>query len=293
MLSVMEKARLPKLVGCLLLTSSIALWSYGCAQPQKVPQPGSGYGEPISGDAGPEAPVEQSMQQPSSEAKPASKNKTAEKPVEEGMPKAKEEEPKKLPPLKPTSARQLAPLEDVAGQFTEEEGKQKGKVYNFTYELSGDGIIQNIEGLRRVYYVWLRDGSLAIQKEDNLVENVKVQYDPALRILPGKIDRTDFPKQVFDVIIHDLSNGNQRAKGRGTSTIEAVWQSRIKTPLGMKDVYIVREVRELDLDVAKVKVTLDTAYEPGEGEILQMEWQSRKPLNLFVENSSYKLLRTE
>ena len=154
-------------------------------------------------------------------------------------------------------------------------------------------MIQTIDGLRRVYYVWLRDGSLAIQKEDNLIENVKVQYDPALRVLPGKIDRTDFPKQTFDVLVYDLSNGHQKAKGKGFSAIEAVWQSRIQTPRGAKDVYILREVRELELDIAMVKVTLDTAYQEGQGEIMQMEWETRKPLNLFVENSSYKLLRTE
>ena len=83
MLSVMQKARLPKLLSGLLLTSSIALWSYGCAQPQKVPDAGSGYGEPISSEAGPEAPVESMSQAETQSADQKTEENAAENTPEE------------------------------------------------------------------------------------------------------------------------------------------------------------------------------------------------------------------
>ena len=266
-----------KRVAIFSLTLTVLLTFIGCDNQQKIPAAGMGYGKPISQDVMPE----------SSQSTP----KTNEQNQQEQA--AQTQDISTLPPLKRTTARALMPTHNIKGIYTADEGKNKGKTFQFTYEVTPKGLIQNVEGLRRVYLEWDRKGNLILKRDDDFQENVRVMYNPGLVVLPAKLkEKEPNIKSVSKMEVFGLTDGNRRAIGTVESNITAMWEAKLPLDNKELDAYIVREKRTINLDVANVQLTLDTAFAPGQGKILQMEWRTQKALDIFVENSKSKLSRT-
>ena len=247
------------------LTAGLLLFVTGCKNQQKIPQAGMGYGQPTTTATTPSTtPAQTTATQ-------------ATKP--------------KLPPIKPITASELMPAQNQKGEYRTEEGKNNGKTFPFTYEKTPKGYILTINGLRRVYYEWNSNHDLILKRDDDFQENVRVVYNPGLTILPANIDKNEpNVSSTSQVNVYNLTNGHRRAFGKVSNRLSAIWQSQVSLDSQKVGVYIVREERALDLDMAMVKVTLDTAYAPTHGEVLQMEWRTQKALNLFIENSKYKMI---
>ncbi|QDU33714.1 hypothetical protein KS4_17700 [Poriferisphaera corsica] len=262
----------------LLLALSAAVL-ISCENQQKIPDAGMGYGTPISEDATPSQTATTSTTAQASTANSANNTDN---------PKTKTT----LPPLQSIDAKTLLPIKKIVGSFAYTKNNDPTRTLNFTSEPTRNGFIQTIDGLRRVYLEWDTQGNLVLKRDDDFKENVRVMYTPGIIVVPVKLEQNE-PNITSKsrVQVFNLSDGHPRAAGTINSQLIAIWQSRIETNAGPFDAYIIREKRSLDLDIAQVDLTLDTAYSPGNGEILQMEWRTQKTLDLFIDNTKAKLLR--
>ncbi|WP_432800108.1 hypothetical protein [Poriferisphaera sp. WC338] len=263
------------------------LYVGGCETGPAIAPPPPGYGDQglISPSKSPSKAGKDSGQQKTSEANAAGIETGS---AEEGKAKAA------IPmPFREITARKLMPNKSTKGSYTEAANEQKGKVYAYSYEKTADGLILTIEGVRRSYYRWAKDGALWTYRDDDLKENVRVTYDPGILILPKELKKKPEVKGEAKVEVYSLSSGEKRASGSMKYEVVAIWESKLDLPAGTFDCYIVREKRDLNLDLAMVTVTLDTGYAAGIGEVMQAEWQSQKTLDLFIKNSSRRLVKSK
>src|SRR5690606_36146332 len=87
------------------------------------------------------------------------------------------------PATGPIDAATLFPLQPRSGMMRIMEGPQAGKLLPFELEQADDHWVLTLQSRQRVYLRQDPQGGLAIFREDDLTEQVQVEYDPALPML--------------------------------------------------------------------------------------------------------------
>lgn len=158
---------------------------------------------------------------------------------------------------------------------------------NVPYTLTPDeqgGWILSIGELRRVY-MREEEGAVLVTREEELDENVSITYTPALRMLPASL--TLNRPQEFDcqVVVRNLKDQSVRDKGDCRYSVEYIGEQRVQTPSGEHVASIVRSTRQINLNLASVRVALQTAYVPARGAVVQRVEEVRRMLGLFSSRS--------
>ncbi|MCC7408587.1 MAG: hypothetical protein IT442_10985 [Phycisphaeraceae bacterium] len=137
--------------------------------------------------------------------------------------------------------------------------------------------------------VYLRrtdDGSIVITAEDSLTDNVHVEYDPPIPLLPADLDPTSKPLTgQSKMLVKNLSNNSTRDEGACRYTLELLGTQKLRTAAGRYEVIVTRATRRVDLKLADADVTILTAFSPTQGPVAQQIRRLTKALGLFPSRS--------
>ena len=174
-------------------------------------------------------------------------------------------------PVPTTSgAKLLAPREGQRRFQVETDGRRTTWTETWTRLPAQEGDdgerwAQVIEGVRRVEFLVGEDGSVKVTREVEVSEDSDVSYEPALLVLPAEV-KQDTPAQgEARMTVKNLKGTNTKASGPVTVTVTPVGRTAVTTDDGATDAVAVRAQRKMDLDLAKVRVNIETVYVPGRG----------------------------
>lgn len=193
-------------------------------------------------------------------------------------------------PIQPIAATKLFPLSPRQGAFAVRENGKPPRTVPFQLQKHGDYWILS-DPQNRTYLRQADNGDLVIFREDDARQQVRIDYDPAIVMLPARITPTSRPHGQVKMIVHNLSNGKVRDQGTCDYTIAPIGQVRVKTPAGVYETYHLRTTRKINLHLANAEVTLDTSYAPGVGQVAQVVKQHTQALGLFGSDSTQQSLR--
>jgi len=196
--------------------------------------------------------------------------------------------------IAPIRAEKLLPASDAHGAFKVMTGSHKGDLRDFTRTFKDGKWTIMEKGDHRGFYHRGKDGQIILDREDDFEENVRVDYDPGIVVIPAVVGGKDpLPHGKVKMIVKNLKTGHQRDHGTCTYKFTGVQKKRLKTPAGSFDVYVIEQKRHLDLNLANVDVTIHTGYAPGEGTVLDAVWQTMHTLGIFTSHSHSRLERAK
>lgn len=181
----------------------------------------------------------------------------------------------------------LMPHEARSGAVLRTVGDRES-LHHFTFTRSGDAWLLDVEGLRRTFYR-LRDGEVVVGREDDLLENARVEYEPAIVVLPR--DGAETREQRVTMRVLTLDGSKQRDRGTMVYRVDVLGSITITTPAGGLTAVALRSVREIDLNLADVRVESLEAYAPGDGPVAEWSQREVRMLGLFTTRSAERLER--
>jgi hypothetical protein len=185
-------------------------------------------------------------------------------------------------PFEPIPAAALMPSAPVTGSFTFTEGKQAGQTDPYSMEPTADGWVFSIEEQGRVYMHLEPDGSLAISREDDLLEQVRVEYEPAIIVLPAHVGRDELPSGQVQMTVWSLKTDQKQAEGLCDYQVTHIWASTLKSSTGALATYNIRQKRQIDLKIVQVELTLDSSFAAGMGYVAGADWRVERALGLWT-----------
>ncbi len=175
----------------------------------------------------------------------------------------------------------LFPLRADKGRFQIVEGDDDGYVFGWRLEPVGQGWVFTYEGYQQV---WLRaeaDGALRIVREDDLDEEVQVTYEPALLMLPTKLEIGEAISETVTMTVRSLDGSQLRSVGTCINTVTLLGVQTVSTPAGAFEAVIVETRRQVQLPIARVEVQIISAFVPGRGQVAERVVQKVRALGLF------------
>ena len=197
--------------------------------------------------------------------------------------------PPKAPTTRPAGAvvpaiagERLLPLSDTSNGVAVLEGPGAGQTLTQRMQRHEDHWTLTLEGRQRMHIRQDEGGDLLVFKDVDFEQNVVVQYEPALLLLPATVDGgfTEH-QQTSQVTVRDLNTGDMRDRGTVTYRIPDVTHVAGQDPTGPRHFYTVTQHRELDLDLADATVTIETTYVPGTGRVAWMVDRYTRALGLI------------
>lgn len=173
-----------------------------------------------------------------------------------------------LAPLAAAEASELYRLEPRTGSLRWTDSplaERRGRSVAFRLtRTDGDDAAERwlleLAGATRSILVRGPDGSIGVEREEDPAEDAVVLYQPAILSLPARLTADRPIVQESSVRVLSARSGRERA--RGTVRVEATLLGRgtVDTPAGRFEAVWVRVVREMDLNLARVRVVIDSAY---------------------------------
>ncbi|MEQ9455379.1 MAG: hypothetical protein RLN76_12410 [Phycisphaeraceae bacterium] len=118
-----------------------------------------------------------------------------------------------------------------------------------------------LKGVRESTWVQGGDGGWALAEDVDHAEKVRLEYEPALGVVPAELSPGQQLKAEGRVRILRLEDGSQREAGSYTSVLTVE-----PTASG----FTLKEERTLDLNLATVDINLETVYDGRNGFINQI-----------------------
>jgi hypothetical protein len=185
---------------------------------------------------------------------------------------------------KPIDGATLNPLAARSGRIEYVEGKLKGKVVLVTLEREGDGWKETTQGVHAM--VMHEDaGALVMTREEDVEENVAITYDPPFVLLPREVAMGKKVEGMTTMTVKNLKTGSKRDSGPCQYTVELLGTQTIETPGGTFEAYVFKTVRQIDLSLAKVTVTIHTAHVPYKGIVMTRVERHTKAVGIFSMNA--------
>lgn len=185
-------------------------------------------------------------------------------------------------PAQAIHAGDLFVLRRLAGAYDITRNEATTSAVPFTLEPHAQGgWVLSVGELRRIYLSAQADGSVVVAREEDSRENVAVTYTPTLRMLPSRL--TPHHVEEFDcqMVVRDLKDQSVRDKGDCRYSVEYLGEQRVQTPAGEFTAHMVRSTRQMNLNLASVRVTILSAYVPQRGNVLERVEETRRMLGLF------------
>ena len=213
-------------------------------------------------------------------------------------------------PPQPVDLRSAFGQEPVAGVYRVDAGPLAGEQVAFSITpLPADAeagasdqdnggtapgqMLMEVQSLRETSLERDDQGSVAIPQTIDLLEQVRVVYEPAATIVPARMHVGEVRRQEFQMNVYHLADGSRRAGGSGSIELELVEVGAFDTPIGRVDGYRLRERHDLHLSLARVNVEVDTIYGHEIGPVRKSTVRRTRALGLFGSTERETLVRIE
>jgi hypothetical protein len=184
----------------------------------------------------------------------------------------------------------LMPDTTVTGTFRSTDRGRETRV-PFSLSPHGDGWVLTVEGLQATYLAINDRGDLVMPREDDFTENARVDYDPALVVVPAGQTRYEGESRMT---VRSLDGEQQRDRGTVEYLVETLGEHRLATPDGEHAAVIVRMSRLLRLSLAQVEVIGVDAYGEQAGPLAEHSERTVRALGgLYTDRSVSSLERVE
>ncbi len=186
--------------------------------------------------------------------------------------------------VEPIAGARLNPLEPSTATIRYVEGARQGKTARMTTKAAeGETWKQMVESIRTMI-LQSNEGRIILAGEEDADENVAITYDPPIVLLPAKVAAGHRHEGRSMMTVNHLKTGKERDKGPCHYTVELLGMQTIATPAGPIDAYLFRTVREINLSLARVKVTIHTAHAPDRGIIMTRVEQNTRAIGFISMN---------
>lgn len=186
-------------------------------------------------------------------------------------------------------AKDLLPLVPRSVMFVVTEGKELGKQLTHTVAQTAKGWEMSTQDVSVVRLHIDDKGDLLVTEEEDLDENVLVVYEPALRALPAKLVAGQPSTQTVHMTVFNRRTHKVRDEGSCEITVEFVATRPVQTPAGSITATVVKTTRHIRLGLAEATVTMHSAYQAGQGVIVDRVEQHTRAVGLFTMNKTQEL----
>jgi hypothetical protein len=194
-----------------------------------------------------------------------------------------------LPLHRQVTLKELIPLNTWQKHFKITEGKDRGKVVQLL--MHHDPARQDRRKLIFGDYasiLMLNDahGGLAMERLDLIKSRSYIVYEPALPILPRDLTSGRAIWQQASFKMYDLETGRLKRTGSATHLVKKVAHSRFDTPAGLIDGYYIDIDHRMDMQYAKLQITLGLGCRLDDGPVYGSGQYTLTKLGLFTETKT-------
>jgi hypothetical protein len=194
-----------------------------------------------------------------------------------------------VPTHRQVTLTELMPLNTWQKQFKITEGKDRGKVVPL--------MMHNVparEDRRKLIFgdyasiLMVRDpqGGLAMERLDLIKSRSYIVYEPALPILPRDITSGRATEHQASFKMYDIGTGRLKRSGRTTHLLKKVAHSSFDTPAGIIDGYNIDIDHQMDMQYARLQITLGLGCRLDEGPVYGSGQYTLTKLGLFTERKT-------
>ncbi len=159
----------------------------------------------------------------------------------------------------------LQPLNDRVVRFTDDPDAPDDGALDVELERKQQRWHIRVGGLYETHLIREADGTRRAEAELDFEQNVRVEYDPPILVLPAELRIGEPVKDETHMVIRDRRTGRVRQQGPCEVTIELKEFRTVTTPAGPREAWVVKTTRKADLGVADFRVIITEAYVPDAG----------------------------
>lgn len=178
-------------------------------------------------------------------------------------------DPTALTPPQPVESDQLFPLLPRRGSYRIWEGPQAGEHLSWTLHPQNSHWQFDCVGFQSTLLLRDTQGNLLVQQEEDLSEQVRVNYEPPLVLLPAKLEPGSVVEAQVSMTVRRLADASLVAQGTCRYRLELLGQQTLRTEAGIFHTTLVAMERWINLPLAKVWVRTITAYAPEVGQVAE------------------------
>jgi hypothetical protein len=172
------------------------------------------------------------------------------------------------------TADELLPFEPRQALFQHDRPREKTseQVLWSRAPVEGEGNRYRIEvpGVSAALLERAEDGSIRIISHWDHRKGHRIDYDPPTLLLPARLVAGEEHEVVSQVVVYDTRDGSREASGKCIHRVRLVaGGERLSTPGGELEVVRVDLTREVDVPIAKARVTVELGFVPGVGRVLE------------------------
>jgi hypothetical protein len=194
-----------------------------------------------------------------------------------------------FPLQREVTLKELIPLNAWQKQFKITEGKDQGKVVPLTmYNVPAKEDRRKLTFGDYASISMIRDsqGGLAMERLDLLKSRSHIVYEPALLILPSDMISGRASRHRASFKMYDTETGRLKRTGSTTHLLKRVAHSRFNTPAGVIDGYSIDIDHQMDMQYAKLHITLGLGCRLDDGLVYGSGEYTLTKLGLFTERKT-------
>ena len=177
----------------------------------------------------------------------------------------------------------LFPLQPQSGVYERSRGERAGRQYEYEVRQQEEDWVLEVKDRHRLFLRIADDGGIHLHRYENLRQDINVAYEPAMLMLPGRLDDQVHEGEVRMRIEGVL--GRASMGGRATYRLHTAGTREVPTPNGPEQAYIVIQEQSVSIPLARANVRLETAYVPGMGRVLDHVQREHRVLGLFGDSA--------
>ncbi len=154
---------------------------------------------------------------------------------------------------------------------------------HFSARWINDEWITTIEKNNRFALSQSSDGDIVLTWEEDFREGVRIEYTPAIIILPAQLNHAaDMGERVVDMTVSNRETGSPVDQGTCTYTLTRIQPATFKlTEQSNHSAVRLRQKRRIDLQTADADIVIDSTWLPEIGLVAEEVWEKRRTMGLL------------
>jgi hypothetical protein len=194
-----------------------------------------------------------------------------------------------LPLHRQVTLKELIPLNAWQKHFKITEGKDQGKVVPLVMHrvpASRDRRKLVFGDYASILMFNDAHGGLAMERLDLIKSRSYIVYEPALPILPPDLTSDRAMRHQASFKMYDVDTGRLKRTGSTTHLVKKVAHSRFDTPAGLIDGYFIDIDHRMDMQYAKLQITLGLGCRLDDGPVYGSGQYTLTKLGIFTERKT-------